>query len=456
MTEKRESIHGQWSSRWAFILAATGSAVGLGNIWRFPYITGENGGGAFLFIYVLCVLVVGIPIMMAEVMLGRRGRQAPINTMRTLAREEGQHQWWQCIGWMGILAGFLVLTFYSVVAGWTLAYVVRAATGVFHGTTAAGARAIFTQLIADPERLLAWHTIFMAVTIMVVSRGVSGGLERTVRFLMPALFIILIALVGYAMTTEKFVDGLLYLFTPDFSKITAAGVFIALGQAFFSLSLGMGAIMIYGAYLPQQTSIASTSCIIAFTDTFVAILAGIAIFPIVFTYGLEPSEGTGLIFKTLPIAFGQMPFGQLFGTLFFVLLVFAALTSAISLLEPVVTWLVENHGMSRVMATSSSGIVAWLIGVGCLLSLNLWSGATLWDMTFFDLVEGFTANILLPLGGLLMAVFAAWLMSKQSTVDELAIGDGTAYRAWRGLLRYVAPVFVVLIFLHAVGILDMG
>ena len=455
MAEKRESIHGQWSSRWAFILAATGSAVGLGNIWRFPYITGENGGGAFLCIYVLCVLLVGIPIMMAEVMLGRRGRQAPVNTMRALAQEEGQSQWWQCIGWMGILAGFLVLTFYSVVAGWTLAYIVRAATGMFNGTTAESSRAIFTALISDPERLLAWHTIFMGLTVIVVSRGVSGGIERTVRFLMPTLFIILLALVGYAMTTDKFIAGLLYLFTPDFTKISATGVFIALGQAFFSLSLGMGAIMIYGAYLPKNTSIASTACIIAFTDTFVAILAGIAIFPIVFTYSLEPSEGSGLIFKTLPIAFGQMPFGQLFGTLFFVLLLFAALTSSISLLEPVVTWLVENRGMSRVMATSMSGAVAWLIGIGCLLSLNVWSGATLWGMTFFDLIEGLTANIMLPLGGLLMAIFAAWLMSRQSTVDELAMGNGVAYQAWRLLLRYVAPIFVVLIFLHAIGIIDM-
>ena len=347
---------GQWSSRWAFILAATGSAVGLGNIWRFPYLTGENGGGAFLFIYVLCVLVVGIPIMMAEVLLGRRGRQAPMNTMRTLAREEGQSTWWQCIGWMGIMAGFLILTFYSVVAGWTLAYVVRAATGMFNGTTAEGSKAIFTALISDPERLLAWHTIFMALTIMIVARGVSGGLERTVRFLMPALFVILIVLVGYAMTTERFVDGLVYLFTPDFSKITAAGVFLALGQAFFSLGLGVGAIMSYGASLPQHTSIPQTSCIIAITDTGVAILAGMAIFPIVFTYALEPSEGPGLIFKTLPIAFGQMPLGQLVGTLFFVLLMFAALTSAISLLEPVVTWLVENHGMNRIMATGTSGV----------------------------------------------------------------------------------------------------
>ena len=456
MAEKRESIHGQWSSRWAFILAATGSAVGLGNIWRFPYLTGENGGGAFLFIYVLCVLVVGIPIMMAEVLLGRRGRQAPMNTMRTLAREEGQSTWWQCIGWMGIMAGFLILAFYSVVAGWTLAYVVRAATGTFNGTTAEGSKAIFTALISDPERLLAWHTIFMALTIMIVSRGVSGGIERTVRFLMPALFVILIVLVGYAMTTERFVDGLVYLFTPDFSKITAAGVFLALGQAFFSLGLGVGAIMIYGAYLPQRTSISQTSCIIAITDTGVAILAGMAIFPIVFTYALEPSEGPGLIFKTLPIAFGQMPLGQLVGTLFFVLLIFAALTSAISLLEPVVTWLVENHGMNRIMATGTSGVFAWLIGILCLLSLNIWSGATLWGLTFFDIVEGVAANILLPLGGLLIAVFAAWMMSQRSTADELAIGNGAAYRTWRTLLRYVTPTFVGLIFLHAVGILDMG
>ena len=454
MHRKRESIHGEWSSRWAFLLATTGAAVGLGNIWRFPYITGENGGGAFLCIYVVCVLVVGIPIMMAEIMLGRRGRQTPINTIRTLAREDGQSDWWQCIGWMGLAAGFLILTFYSVVAGWTLAYVVRAASGVFHDTTAESARTIFTQLISDPERLLAWHTIFIALTTLVVARGVRGGIEQAVRFLMPTLLIILIFLVGYAMTMENFFDGLMYLLTPDFSKISASGVFLALGQAFFSLGLGMGAIMIYGAYLPQHTSIVQTSCIIAFIDTSVAILAGLAIFPIVFTYALEPSEGSGLIFKTLPIAFGQMPLGQFVATLFFVLLMFAALTSSIALLEPIVTWLVETRGMSRVMATSLSSVMVWLIGIGCLLSFNLWSDATLWGMTFFDLVEGLTANILLPLGGLLIAVFASWLMSRQSTVDELAIGDGTTYRVWRTILRYVAPIFVILIFFHAIGILN--
>tara|TARA_B100000315_G_C14594777_1_gene598202 strand:- start:11066 stop:12442 length:1377 start_codon:yes stop_codon:yes gene_type:complete len=456
MTEKRKSMHGQWSSRWAFILAATGSAVGLGNIWRFPYITGENGGGAFLCIYVLCVLLVGIPIMMAEVMLGRRGRQTPINTMRTLAREEGRSEWWQCIGWIGIAAGFLVLTFYSVVAGWTLAYVGRAASGFFNNTTAEDTRVIFTQLISNPKSLLIWHTIFMALTMMVVSHGVTAGLERTVRFLMPTLFIILIVLVGYAMTTEKFVDGLVYLFTPDFTKISATGVFIALGQAFFSLSLGMGAIMIYGAYLPQKTSIASTSCIIAFIDTFIAILAGIAIFPIVFTYALEPSEGSGLIFKTLPIAFGQMPFGQLIGTLFFLLLVFAALTSAISLLEPTVTWLIESHGMSRIMATLSSGMFAWLIGIGCLLSLNVWAGSTLFGLTFFDIIEGFTTNVLLPLGGLLIAIFASWLMSHKSTTEELALGNSTLFSTWKITLQYIAPIFVVLIFLNAIGLLKFG
>ncbi len=451
--ETRQSIHGQWSSKWAFILAATGSAVGLGNIWRFPYITGENGGGAFLFIYVTCVLVVGIPIMMAEILLGRRGKQTPVNTMRTLIKEANAGSWWQCIGWIGILAGFLVLTFYSVVAGWTLAYVLHAITGLFNETTADEAKNIFSQLLSNPTRLLIWHSIFMVLTITVVARGVSGGLERTVRLLMPTLCVILIILVGYAMSTEKFTDGFLYLFTPDFSKISAAGIFLALGQAFFSLSLGMGAIMIYGSYLPQQASITQTSAIIAMTDTGVAILAGLAIFPIVFTYGLEPSGGSGLVFQTLPIAFGQMPFGQVFGTLFFTLLMFAALTSSISLLEPVVTWLIENYRMSRIMAALTSGVCAWIIGIGCLLSFNLWSKVKFLGLTFFDTIEGLTANILLPLGGLLMAIFAAWIMSQKSTHDELAINNTIIYHSWRNLLRYVAPILVILILLHATGII---
>ncbi|MEQ8938341.1 MAG: sodium-dependent transporter, partial [Gammaproteobacteria bacterium] len=346
MSAKRSSIHGQWSSRWTFILAATGSAVGLGNIWRFPYLAGENGGGAFVLVYLFFVLVVGIPIMMAEILLGRRGRQSPINTMQTIAEEEGLSKHWRLLGWMGVVAGFIILSYYSVIAGWTLAYTFRTGAGMFVDADGHLSEKIFSELISDPEKLLAWHTTFVMMTIIVVSRGVKSGLEKAVRFLMPALFILLLLMVGYAMSTEKFMEGLQYLFVPDFERLAQKNLFAdillpALGQAFFSLSLGMGAIMIYGSYLSQKSSIMGTSVSIALADTSVAILAGIAIFPIVFSYGLEPGGGPGLIFISLPIAFGQMPFGTFFGCLFFVLLTFAAWTSAISLLEPAVTWLVE-------------------------------------------------------------------------------------------------------------------
>ncbi|MFQ5658800.1 MAG: sodium-dependent transporter [Gammaproteobacteria bacterium] len=451
MTEKRTSMHGQWSSRWAFILAATGSAVGLGNIWRFPYIAGENGGGAFVLVYLLCVLLVGIPIMVAEIMLGRRGRQSPINTMRTLAAEEGYSSHWQYLGWMGVVAGFLILSFYSVVAGWTLAYIFRTGAGMFHGAAASDSSRVFNELIQDPERLLAWHTIFMGLTAVVVARGVKSGLEQAVRYLMPTLFILLVVLVGYAMGTEGFARAVTYLFKPDFSSITPSTLLTALGQAFFSLSLGMGAIMTYGSYLTRKASILRMACAIAAADSLVAILAGLAIFPIVFTYGLEPGEGSGLVFKTLPIAFGQMPFGSFFGAFFFVLLMFAGWTSSISLLEPAVAWLVENHGLTRVKASCYAAILAWVLGMGSLLSLNIWSDKKLFNLTFFNMVESITANIMLPVGGLLIAVFGAWLMSQDSSFEELNL-DKLTYGIWRFIARYIAPAGVILIFLQAIGV----
>ncbi|KAA6186238.1 sodium-dependent transporter [Thiohalocapsa marina] len=450
------SIHGMWSSRLAFILAATGSAVGLGNIWRFPYTAGEYGGGAFVLIYLACVAAIGLPIMMAEIMLGRRGRQSPINTMRTLAKQEGAAPVWRVLGWMGIVSGVLILSFYSVIAGWTMAYVFRAGGGLFSGMDGEAAGAMFDALVADPERLLAWHSIFMAMCVLVVARGVASGLERAVRILMPALFVLLVAMVIYAAQAGDFSAGLKYMFQPDFAELGAhAGeaVLSAMGQAFFSLSLGMGAIMIYGSYLNSQASIGQNALIIAVMDTLVALLAGLAIFPIVFAQGLEPGSGPGLIFQTLPIAFGQMPGGAFFGVLFFVLLVFAAWTSAISLLEPVVALLVESLGFSRVRAAILSGIGIWLLGIACLLSLNVWSGVTLFGKGFLDLFDYVTANVLLPLGGLMIALFAGWVMRRAASQDELGLGETSrAYRLWRLLIRYVAPVAVVLIFLHAIGL----
>ncbi len=451
MTEQRTSMHGQWSSRWVFVLAATGSAVGLGNIWKFPYITGENGGGAFVLIYLVCVAAIGIPIMMAEVMLGRRGRQSPINTMRVLAEESNKSPMWQFLGWSGMAAGFIIISYYSVIAGWALAYVFRAGAGVFEGATADGINSIFNDLVSDPERLLAWHTIFMVMTIAVVARGVRSGLEKAVRWLMPMLLILLLILVGYAWNTGDFSAGLKFLFEPDFSKLSKEGILAAMGHAFFTLSLGMGAIMMYGSYLPAGTSIAKTSIIISIADTGVALLAGMAIFPLVFANGLEPGAGPGLIFKTLPLAFGHMDGGTLFGTLFFVLLVFAAWTSAISLIEPPVAWLVENKNVNRVWAAVVTGIGAWVLGVGTVLSFNKWSDVKWFDKTIFDLLDYLTANLMLPLGGFFIVLFAAWIMKREMSKDELAIENPKMFELWYFLVRYVTPIGVIVVFLKAIG-----
>jgi len=458
---ERTSIHGQWSSRLMFVLAATGSAVGLGNIWKFPYITGENGGGAFVLVYLVCVALVGIPVMMAEILIGRRGRQSPINTLRTLAHEESRHGLWQLIGWGGVIAGFLIISYYSVIAGWALAYVLRTAAGVFVNVSGEDASAVFGGLVSDPERLLAWHTIFMVMTTIVVARGVRSGLEQAVKILMPALFVLLLVLVGYAMDTDKFAEGLKFLFKPDFAKLSAGGVLTAMGHAFFTLSLGMGAIMVYGSYMPKNTSIFKTSVVIAVMDTLVALLAGMAIFPLVFANGLEPSAGPGLIFQTLPIAFGHMAGGVLFGTLFFVLVVFAAWTSAISLVEPAVAWLVENRGWNRVTAATWVGIAGWALGIITVMSFSSWA----FDFSFggesksnglFDVLDILTANFILPLGGLAMAVFAGWFMSRESVRDELEAGEGRIFRVWYGVVRYITPIAVILVFLRGVGLLSIG
>lgn len=459
MAEERTSIHGQWSNRMAFILAATGSAVGLGNIWKFPYITGENGGGAFVLVYLMCIAAIGLPIMVAEVMLGRRGRQSPINTMVALAKEEKRHKVWVGLGWMGVIAGFLILSYYSVIAGWALSYVVRSASGMFVGVTADGVNSIFTSLVSDPERLLAWHTIFMVATMMVVARGVQHGLEKAVRFLMPLLLLLLLSLVFYAMTTGYFNEGIAFLFAPDFSKITSGSILTAMGHAFFTLSLGMGAIMVYGSYLPSKTSIVKTTVIIAGADTVVALLAGMVIFPIVFANGLEPAAGPGLIFQTLPIAFGQMDAGVIVGTLFFVLLVFAAWSSSISLVEPAVAYLVENRGMNRIYASVSIGIVIWALGIVTALSFNIWA----FDFEFadeiktsgmFDVLDILTANIMLPLGGLFIAIFAGWVMRETSTRHELNTSKW-GYDIWLFLVRYITPVAVLIIFLNVIGVIKI-
>jgi len=453
MNHQQDTVHGSWSGGWAFILAATGSAVGLGNIWKFPYITGENGGGAFVLVYLICIVLIGVPIMMAEILLGRRGRSTPINTMMKLTKEAGAHPVWKIIGWSGMLAGFLILSYYSVIAGWGLAYILETGSGTFTGANAEATGALFDELLGSPLTLIFWHTLFIVMTMMVVAKGVRHGLEKAVRFLMPSLFILLIIMVGYAMSLGEFAQGVKFLFEPDFSKLTGNSILIAMGHAFFTLSLGMGAIMIYGAYLPKNVSIAKTSFIIAGTDTVVALLAGLAIFPIVFANGLEPGAGPGLIFQTLPIAFGNMPAGLLFGTLFFILLVFAAWTSAISLIEPAVTWLVENKNMRRLTACQLAGSATWLLGLATVFSFNIGSDVTLFDKTAFDLLDYLTANIMLPLGGLFMAIFVAYILPKSASQNELNMTDGLRYTIWRNLVRYFTPIAVIIVFFNAINII---
>lgn len=445
---------GSWSSRMAFVLAATGSAVGLGNVWKFPYITGEHGGGAFVLVYLLCIAVVGIPILMAEVLVGRRGGHNPINSMGILAAQDRLSSRWKWLAGIGVLAAFLILSFYSVIGGWAVSYVGTAASGTFSGQSAEVINGIFAGLLADPVKLLIWHTVFMGLTMLVVARGVRGGLERAVTILMPTLFVLLLVMVGYATTTGHFGEALVFLFQPDFSKLTTEGVLVALGHAFFTLTLSQGVMMAYGSHLKKDISIASTAVTVSILDTGVALMAGLAIFPIVFANGLEPGAGPGLIFQTLPLAFGQIPLGTLFGTLFFLLLVFGAWTSAISLLEPVVEWLEEKRGMDRRASTFIAGGFCWLLGIATVLSFNEWSNVTPPGMftafqgkTLFDLLDYLTASLMLPLGGLLLAVFIGWRVSRQALETELSLR-----RPWFGLwycvLRYVTPVAVSIVFVY--------
>lgn len=453
-TPEGQSIHGLWATRWVFILAAAGSAIGLGNIWKFPYITGVYGGGAFVLVYLLCVLLVGMPIMVAEILMGRRGRASPINAMAVLAKESGVSKRWTLLGWMGTLAGFLILSYYSMIAGWALYYILLMAKGSFTGAAAPAVQSAFDGLLADPGTMLLWHTVFMAMTIYVVARGVQKGLEQAVRWMMPLLGVLLLALVGYAMSTGYFMQGFHFLFDVDFSKLTGQAVLVAMGHSFFTLSLGMACIMAYGAYMPKGQSIGQSVLVVSVADTLFALLAGLAIFPIVFAHGLAPDSGPGLMFVSLPLAFGGLPAGAFFGALFFVLVVIAAWTSSISLAEPFIAWAVEK-GMSRARAGLIIGVVAWALGIFSILSFNWMSGAEfhVFGKTFFQAIDFLCTNFLLPLGGVLIAIFAGWVMKETKVMKELDMKNQAIYIAWRIAIRIVAPGAILLVLLNFLGVL---
>ena len=450
-TDSNSQTSRRWSSRWLFILAAAGSAVGLGNIWKFPYIAGENGGGAFVVIYLVCVAVVGIPIMMSEVMIGRASRSSPIHAMRKLTAEAKSSPAWVLMAWMGVLAGFLILSYYAVVAGWALHYIWLMAQGTFIGADATLVGGTFDALLANPALLVFWQTVFMVATIWIVSRGIAQGLEAAIRWFMPLLFLLLIALLVYAVNSGGFAQGWAFMFSFDWSKISTETWLVALGQAFFTLSLGMGTMMAYGAYVPDDANLGTTVVTIAGLDTLIALAAGLAIFPIVFANGLEVAQGPGLTFVTLPLAFGQMPMGSLFGALFFLLLSFAASTSAISLTEPALAFLVEEYNAKRQRVAITLGVICWVLGLGTVFSFNIWSDVTfVGGLTFFDTVDYFSQNILLPLGGMLITFFAIWLLPKGMVETQLWIEKPIIALVWRLVGGVVAPLGVLAVFLSTV------
>ncbi len=448
-TNNHPKTQDQWSSKWAFILAATGAAVGLGNIWRFPYMAGSHGGSAFVFVYLICIVLIGLPILIAEILIGRRARQNPVDALSTLAQQAKHTRKWGYIGWLGALALLLVLSFYSVVAGWSIAYLLKSLTGQFHHLNATQITQLWQHFLSNPLRLLGWHTLFMLLTMGVIARGVQQGLEKATRFMMPALYLVLFILVFYAIKIGNVRQAVHFLFDFNLHKITGTVIIAAMGHAFFSLALGAGAMLTYGAYVPKNVNITSTVFIVAGLDVLVAILSGLAIFPIVFAFHLSPQAGPGLMYEILPVAFASIPGGAIIGSLFFLLLLFAAWTSSINLAEPLVLILMQRHSLKRGTACCFVGLAAWFVGIGSLLSFNVWKNVHFaHHLTVFDIATNLPTDILLPLGGLGFALFAGWVLSKAATREEINT-TAFAYKLWRFLIRYIAPAGILVIFLAA-------
>ena len=449
MSTLSQKVRSQWSSQWVFILAATGSAVGLGNIWKFPYVTGQHGGGAFILVYLLAVVLI-LPIMTSEILIGRRGCGSPVHAMQRLSAEFGVHRAWKGVGIMGVGAALMILSYYSVIAGWTMAYFFRTGAGTFERATVEGVAHIFSDLTGSTEKLLAWHTLFIVFTSSVMGWNIKSGLEKAVKFMMPVLFILLVVLLAYVAVKTGFDAAVEYMFVFDFSKLTGAGVLAALGQAFFSLSIGLGAIMAYGSYLPAQVPIVRTAFVIAALDSLVAIVAGLIVFSLVFHYGLEPGQGAGLVFQTLPLVFGGIPGGEVLGAVFFFLLFVAAWTSAVSLIEPGLSWLTDNWRIGRGGAAWIIGFVAWLLGLGTVFSFSDAENWTVFGRTVFDSFDYLTANVLLPFGGILIALYGGWKLPAFVLREELNIRNEGFYRLWRFMLRYLSPIAIGAVFISLV------
>ncbi|MEM9256868.1 MAG: sodium-dependent transporter [Pseudomonadota bacterium] len=440
-----------WSSRFAFLMASVGFAVGLGNIWRFPYVTGENGGAAFVLIYLACAFGIGMPILMAELLIGRRGTGSPTTAMANLAQQNRRSRHWRLVGGMGLLAAYTIEVVYAVVVGWVLWYLFKALTTGFAGVDGAAADAEFAAVLDNNLGMLVWTLLGLFLTGLIIYAGVRDGIERAVRVIMPVMFSLLLGLAAYNYVAGGFEEALRWLFTPDFSKINFQSALAAVGQAFFSLGIAMAGMMVFGAYLPQTISISGSVLIIVIVDTSVALLAGLVVFPAVFNNGLDPAAGAGLIFQTLPVAFAQMPGGHLFSVLFFLMLSVAGITSMVGLVESCTAWLEDRFAMARHASTLLVvGSVA-CFSVLSILSYNVIGDLSIAGRNFNDTMDYFSNQILLPLGGLFMAVFAGWAMTRESTRDELhALGD-IGYSLWRFLIRFVVPPAVLIIFVMGIS-----
>jgi neurotransmitter:Na+ symporter, NSS family len=427
-----------WSNRLTFIMAAAGSAVGLGNIWKFPYITGENGGGAFVLVYLLCIAVVGLPVFIAELYIGQQSQRNAIQAFDVLHKKGTI---WRVAGFLGVISAFMILSFYSVVGGWVLDFTTKSVLNEFIGKSDGQIRGLLTSLFKNPYQQLFWHFAFSTLVIGIVVRGLKGGIEKWNKILMPALLVLLVILVIRSAWLPGFSKSLDFLFSPNFSKLTASGILEAVGHAFFTLSLGMCAMVTYGSYLRKGEDLVKTAITVALMDTAVALIAGLVIFSVIFTYDLEPGGGPSLMFQTLPMLFSKLEGGYYFSIAFFSLVTFAALTSAISLLEVVVTYLVEQFNMPRVKATLSAGFTAFVIGIFCALSFNVLSDFHIYKWNVFDLLDFLTSKVTLPLGGIIISAFFGWVLGERAV--KAVIRESMIPDSWApGLLwsaRIIAP-----------------
>jgi len=468
MNAKRES----WGSNFGFILAAAGSAVGLGNIWKFPYITGENGGAAFILIYLICVLLIGIPIFIAELVVGRKSQ---LNVVGAYQKLSNNSVFWKMVGYMGILTAFVILSYYNVVAGWSLGYLIEALKGTFNEfTTIQLASDYFGNHISSTVWIISWQLIFVILSVYVVFSGVRKGIERYSKLLMPLLLVILIFLAVWGSFLKGGSAGLAFLFKPNWSSINGKVILIALGHAFFTLSLGMGAIITYGSYFNNDENILTNALWVVFLDTFIAIVAGIAIFTSVFSMGFNPSDGPGLIFNVLPTVFNKMPGGNIFGSLFFLLLFIAALTSAVSLLEVITSYFVDQKKKSRHLVVIISAFITFLVGIPSALSFGLLKDFQLFGKNYFDIMDFLSANILLPAGGLLIAIFIGWKFGYMKSLEALESGSDNWFnsnifyafigkkvpanklsigKVWFFFIKFIAPVLILIVFLKSIGII---